>query len=72
MTYSLAITGASANSIRQVESLTISDNVALPGSMALAMQLGTQFLAKGPDGMERLYTYDAERSTPDVPILKRV
>lgn len=70
MTYSLAVTGARADAFPdQPETLDISDDVATPGSMALAMQQNTQFLARGPDGAERYYTYDAERSTPAVPIL---
>lgn len=72
MTYSLSVTGARAAQIYQVKNDTVDDSVALPGSMANAMQLGTPFLVKGPDGGERYYTYDAERSTPTVPILKRV
>lgn len=69
MTYSLGITGAGADSVRQVESLTIEDAYARPGDMAQAMSLGAVFLAKGPDGAERYYRFDAERSTPDVPVL---
>lgn len=72
MTYSLAITGAAAQSVNQVETLVIDDSVARPGAMQQAMALGTPFLAKGPDGASRYYTFDAERSTPTVPILMPV
>ena len=37
-----------------------------PMSEQNAMMLGTPFLAKGPDGQQRLYKYDAERSIPGV------
>jgi hypothetical protein len=37
-----------------------------PQSEQNAMMLGTPFLAKGPDGLQRLYKYDAERSIPGV------
>lgn len=78
MTYSLGVTAALADSVRQVENLTIADSAVLgnatvtiptPGGMQNAMSRGYSFLAKGPDGAERLYRLDAERSTPDVPIL---
>jgi len=78
MTYSLAVKGALNDSVAQVENMTLADQVIgggatvtipTPGGMQQAMRLGTQFLAKGPDGAERLYRLDAERSTPDVPIL---
>lgn len=72
MTYSIGTTGASANSVPQVETLKLSDPQAVPGGMALAMQLGTPFLCKRPDGSEAYYKFDAERSTPDVPILLKV
>jgi hypothetical protein len=78
MTYSLAVTGARADQINQVENLTLADSavqgtatvtIPTPGGMQQAMAMGYQFLAKGPDGAERLYRLDAERSTPTVPIL---
>ena len=73
MTYSIGTTGARADALPfQPENLVIEDAAARPGSMANYMQTGAQFLAKGPDGAQRLYTYDAERSTPDIPILKLV
>lgn len=72
MTYSLAVKGARANQVQQTKTLTVDDTVALPGGMALAMRLGTPFLCKRSDGSSAYYTYDAERSTPDNPILKAV
>lgn len=78
MTYSLAVKGALNDSVAQVENVTLADQavgggatvtIPTPGGMQQAMRLGTQFLGKGPDGAERLYRLDAERSTPDVPIL---
>lgn len=70
MSYSLAITGMSANQTDSVsELLTLSDAQATPGGMANAMQNGTQFLCKGPDGSQAFYRLDAERSTPSVPVL---
>lgn len=70
MTYSVGVTGARADQVPQVENLTLDDTVARLGGMQQAMALGTPFLARGPDGASRYYTFDAERSTPDVPVLK--
>lgn len=73
MTYSLAVTGAPADQLpNAVATLTVDDTVARPGGMASAMQLGTQFLCKKPDGSSAYFTYDAERSTPSNPVLKAV
>lgn len=78
MTYSLAIAGAAADNVRQLENMILADSavqgtatvtIPTPGGMQNAMARGYSFLAKGPDGSERLYRLDAERSTPDVPIL---
>lgn len=72
MTYSLSVTGLNANHKFTVTTLTLSDANALAGGQQMAMSQGTQFLCKGPDGGERLYRLDAERSTPSVPVLIRV
>ena len=81
MTYSLAVTGVRSDNVAQTENITLADQAAgggvtvtipTPGGMQRAMSLNTPFLGKGPDGAERLYTLDAERSTPTVPILKPV
>lgn len=65
-TYSLGLTGVPADNPARPLSLTVDDAVAREGSMASAMRNKTQFLAKGNDGVTRLYTYDAERSIPGV------
>lgn len=71
-TYSLAIKGALADNEALTKVTTLPDDSALPGSMALAMQNGTQLLCKNQDGSQSWYTLDAERSTPTVPVLKKV
>lgn len=71
-TYSLAITGSLADSPWVTEPYTLDDAFARPGDMANAMQTGSQFLCKGPDGAQAWYTLDAERSTPDRPVLLKV
>ncbi len=72
-TYSLAITGYLADGGQNdPKNLTIQDDYARLGDMQNAMMTGQQVLCKGPDGAIRLYTFDAERSTPDKPILKPV
>lgn len=65
-TYSLGLTGAPADNPAQPLALTVDDAVGRAGAMASAMQNRTPFLAKGVDGVTRLYTYDAERSIPGV------
>ena len=71
-TYSLAVLGARADQSQGVENVTLPDSDARQGSQQQAMRNGTQMLCKGPDGGFRLYTLDAERSTPDRPILRAV
>lgn len=82
-TYSLAMTGCPADERPgQVETLTLPDamvpvagmtlTTATLGGMQSAMSDNTPLLCKGPDGSLRLYTLDAERSTPTVPVLKAV
>lgn len=81
MTYSLGITATRADQVTQLENMTIADSavgggatvtIPTPAGMQQAMRLNTPFLARGPDGASRLYTLDAERSTPDVPVLMPV
>lgn len=67
MTYSLAIKGARASNPPQIQNVTVSDPQAVAGGQALAMQLNTHFLCKGPDGFESYYRIDAERSIPGLP-----
>jgi hypothetical protein len=47
--------------------LTVNDVQAPVGAQQNAMQTGLEFLALGPDGMQRLYHIDAERSIPGQP-----
>lgn len=74
MTYSVSLTGVPADyTPNQPAVLTVSDSVATVGSEQMAMQLNSQFLCKGPDGGQALYTYDAERSVPGrTLVLKKV
>ena len=64
MTYSLTVKGVRADNPAQPQTLTLSDANARLGSQQLSMQLGTEFLCKGQDGVERYYRIDAERSIP--------
>lgn len=66
-TYSLSNTGCSANSWDQPLVYKVPDQVSNSGGAEQqAMQLGTQFLAQGPDGSQFYAVYDAERSVPGV------
>jgi len=69
VTYSLAVTGARADNPPQILNNTLSDANARAGNQANAMQNGTAFLCKGPDGAERYYTIDASRSIPGVSVV---
>lgn len=80
-TYSLGITGLRADTQYTPETLTIGDSAVIGvqtsdpgrfGAMGYTMQKGGQFLCKRNDGSQGWYTYDAERSTPSVPVLKAV
>lgn len=67
MTYSLNVKGVRADNPPQVQNLTVSDPQAVPGGQANAMMRNTRFLVKRPDGSERYYVIDAERSIPGLP-----
>lgn len=70
MTYSLGITGARADNFAQPLNQTITDTSArAPAAQQRAMMHGRAFLCKGPDGAERYYVYDAERSIPGVSMI---
>ena len=70
MTYSLGVKGVRAGNYAQPQTLTVSDEQAVAGGQSLAMQNGTHFLCKGPDGREAYYRIDAERSIPgQTPVL---
>jgi len=73
-TFSLSVTGVSANSRFQVKNDQIDDNFA--NSVLMEQQTmsdGASFLVKGPDGMLRRSVLDAERTVPGVlRVLRRV
>ncbi|HEY6025841.1 MAG TPA: hypothetical protein VIV09_02990 [Pseudolabrys sp.] len=71
-TYSVAQKGQRADSVPAVQNVTLPDSSARVGGMANAAQMGTQMLCKNPDGSQSWYTLDAERSTPDKPVLRPV
>ena len=62
LTYSLQTTGKHAHT--SGAQLGISDTQALVPAQAKAASLNTAFLCKRPDGSERLFRIDAERSIP--------
>lgn len=69
MTYSIGTTGLNANSPFTAQPLIMDDAAAgRPGDQMLAMATNGQVLCKGPDGAQRYYTIDAERSRPGGPI----
>lgn len=61
MTYSVNAKGVRADNPPQIQNLVLSDTQALVGGQQLALQLGTAFLCKGPDGAERYYVIDDSR-----------
>ncbi len=65
-TYSLALTGARADSENLVATLKVDDLEATTGGQMLASRLNTQMLCNNADGSQSWYTYDAERSIPGV------
>jgi len=73
-TYSLSNTGCLAENAQQPLVYKVPDQVSNSvGAEQQAMQLGTQFLAKGPDGSQAYFIFDAERSIPGVRrVLRRV
>ncbi len=54
------------------KTLTIPDSKVEIGAQKLAMQTGASFLTQGQDGMLSLHVFDAELSTPNNPVLRRV
>ena len=74
-TFSIGVTGVAAgNPYQPASELTIGDSVCQSaGDEQGAMQLGTAFLVKMPDGSKVWHTFDAERSIPGVSlVLKRL
>lgn len=68
-TYSLGATGARADQKFAVNNVQIGDSAGLAGSQQLAMATGAQILCKRPDGSQRWFTIDAERSLPGGPVV---
>ena len=74
-TFSIAVTGVAAgNPYQPTGEMTIGDSVCQSaGDEQQAMQLGTAFMVKMPDGSKVWHTFDAERSIPGVSlVLKRL
>ena len=73
-TYSLAIKGQRADGEPSpVANIIIGDSGARsPGAQQYSMLLGQQVLCQNPDGSKSWYTFDAERSTPSAPVLRKV
>lgn len=70
MTYSMNIKGARADNPPQIASIVVSDPQAVAGGQSLAMRQGLSFLCQRPDGSQRYYRIDAERSIPgQTPVL---
>ena len=67
MTYSVGTKGVGAHNYALPQTLTLSDPQAITGGQQLAAQQGAQFLCKRPDGSERYFRIDAERSIPGQP-----
>lgn len=68
-TYSVGFGGIRADGGPTKNASTIlADDFAQPGGQQLAMSQGVNFLCKGPDGQQRLYRIDAERSLPGGPV----
>jgi hypothetical protein len=83
VTYSLAVTGINANQNKvgitvrpsvtgNVQYLTLPDTAGLIGGQQNAMATGAQLLCQNPDGSQSWYVLDAERSTPTLPVLRKV
>jgi hypothetical protein len=71
-TYSQSIAGVSAVGLFAVKNVTLADDWAPGPAQANAMQDGTAFLCKNPDGSQSYYQLDAERSTPGNPVLRKL
>lgn len=73
-TYSQTITGASADNAQQPKVIDVPDAVCVSaGAEQNAMQTGTSFLAKYPDGSLVTCVYDTERCIPGVKrVLRRL
>lgn len=70
MTYSVGFKGIAADAaVSGSKNIVLSDTQAQPGGQQAAMSNGLEFLCKGPDGAQALYTIDAERSNPDIGLI---
>lgn len=67
-TYSVATTGYNANSPFAASNVILPDSSARNGGEQAAMATGKQIMCKGPDGAQKWYTIDPERSRPGGPI----
>ena len=71
-TYSLAVTGQRADQQFAVSTLKVGDTVGPDGVHQQAARQNTPILCKGPDGAQRYYTIDSERSLPGSLVMKAV
>lgn len=71
-TYSQSVFGVFSGTPYGPKSTEINDAQATALAQGYAQLTGTAFLCKGPDGAQRYYRFDAERSTPANPILTPV
>lgn len=73
-TYSLAKVGRSTShgEANNTNLLNIPDSIARDGNILGSASTGARVLCKGYDGSQNWYVVDPERSTPSVPVMKRV
>ena len=71
-TYSLGVKGTRADSVQALQNVKVGDSIGANGVYNLPMSANTQILCKNMDGSQTYYTIDAERSTPNNPVLKPV
>ena len=67
MGHSLQAKGSRDDSPAKAKPLLLDDAKAAPGQQSAAMRKNEAFLCQRPDGSERYYTIDAERSVPGQP-----
>jgi hypothetical protein len=71
-TYSLSITARHASSPTAAKTVKVPDSAAQPAHIQYHALRGDQILCQNPDGSMSYYTFDAERSTPNDIIMRRV
>ncbi len=69
-TYSQSLAGLN-QTMFEPKGFTVNDAQAPVGAQQNAMQNGTSFLVKNPDGSQTLYQIDSERSLPGQPPILR-